>query len=381
MIANAKYNNPLDAIRGVTRATTKDWARQRKAEERDASAAQRRLLRLMQTTKDKMTIKDAAFEVMQDAYNHASTNGKYPVNARQIYYAARGKILDMTGRDELQSQYFLQTVLTEYMETHDCSTWDIVWDARGHFREPHTGKVVPLGTLQVRQYLGERPYLGGGGVTISGIDDLYPTIGPENRYKAALFVEKEGFDPVLEGARLEKKYDVGILSTKGMSVTAARELLDGLAARGVTKMLCLRDFDIKGFSIFGTLGRSGRRYRFANKVPLEDIGLRLADCEEMDLLSEPGGPGKQKWSAVSATLRRHGATDQEIAFLARDRVELNAMTSEQLIAYIEGKFHEHGITKVIPDAATLERHARRTIEQRLTRDWFEAVAVILPDVA
>ena len=40
-----------------------------------------------------------------------------------------------------------------------------------------------------------------------------------------LFIEKEGFDPILESAGIAKKFDIAIMSTKGMSVTAARLLL------------------------------------------------------------------------------------------------------------------------------------------------------------
>ena len=39
----------------------------------------------------------------------------------------------------------------------------------------------------------------------------------------------------------------------------------------------------------------------------------------------------------------HGATDQEIAFLRTQRVELNAMTSRQFVAYLEAKLSEHGV--------------------------------------
>ena len=35
--------------------------------------------------------------------------------------------------------------------------WDVVFDARGHLVEPHTGRRVALGTLGVREYLGARP--------------------------------------------------------------------------------------------------------------------------------------------------------------------------------------------------------------------------------
>jgi hypothetical protein len=154
----AKYRDPVDAILGLTQSATKVWTKQRLAEERNASARANRHRRMMKT--ERVTIRDAAFQVMESAYDKASNNGTLPVNPRQIYYAARREILEATDADELQSGYFLQTILRDYMDEYDCDDWDIVWDARGHFTEPHTETVVPLGTLEVRQYLGERPKLG-----------------------------------------------------------------------------------------------------------------------------------------------------------------------------------------------------------------------------
>src|SRR2546421_8799375 len=98
-----------------------------------------------------------------------------------------------------------------------------------------------------------------------------------------------------------------------MSVSASRLLLDRLVARGVTKVLVLHDFDVSGFSIVGTLGTSSDTYRFRNKVPIIDIGLRLADVNAMKLLSEPFATNSD-WRKVSQTLKRHGATAEEIAF-------------------------------------------------------------------
>lgn len=125
----------------------------------------------------------------------------------------------------------------------------------------------------------------------------------------------------------------------------------------------LHDFDISGFSIFGTLGTSNRRYRFNNRIALIDIGLRLVDVEAMDLQSEP--VAVTDWEKRSWTLRRHGATKEEIAFLEDRRVELNAMTSPQLIAFVEQKLAEHGVKKLVPDEATLQQHGRRLIERQL----------------
>ncbi|MGA8756384.1 MAG: hypothetical protein WB611_08625 [Stellaceae bacterium] len=96
------------------------------------------------------TIRDAAFEVLEEAYLAASDNGSLPVKPRQIMYAARPQILETTGEIELSGNYFSQTLLIDYIEEYDCSDWDIIWDACGHFIEPHTGTETPLGTLEVR---------------------------------------------------------------------------------------------------------------------------------------------------------------------------------------------------------------------------------------
>src|SRR5262249_16076823 len=257
-------DSPADAILGLTKSVAKDWTKQRKAEERDANAAAARQTRLIRS--ERMTIRDAAFQVMDEAYQKASAGGTLPVNPRQIYYPARRSILVENRADVLESGYFLQALLPQYMEEYDCDDWDLIWDARGHFAEPHTGEVVPIGTLQVRQYMGDRPELGDP-VEINP-DALFPTQGPENRYTTVLFVEKEGFDPIFEASRIAERFDVALMSTKGMSTTAARLLLDRLVDRGVEKVLVLHDFDISGFSICGTLGTDSGRYVFNNKVPI-----------------------------------------------------------------------------------------------------------------
>ena len=162
------------------------------------------------------------------------------------------------------------------------------------------------------------------------------------------------------------------MSTKGMSVTAARLLLDKLCRRGLEQILVLHDFDVSGFSIFGTLGTSNRRYSFDTDVPVADIGLRLDDVEEMGLESEPVDVSGN-WSKREATLRRHGATQEEIDFLEERRVELNAMTSRQLLDFVEAKLDEHGVEKLVPEAAVLQEHARRLVEQHLAAEAIKRV--------
>jgi hypothetical protein len=325
--------------------------------------------RQMDRPPEPMTIKDAASSVMRDAYLMASDNGTLPANARQVMYAARRSILELTGKSSLNDQYFTQTLLPNYVEEHpdECASWDVVFDARGTFTEPHTGKEVPIGTLEVRQYIGERPAFGR--VVDLDYDPLFPTSGPQHRYRSVLFVEKEGFGPLLAKADIASRFDIAIMSTKGMSVTAARLLLDKIALH-IDQVLVLHDFDVTGFSIFGTLGTDGRRYTFENHVKLIDIGLRLADVEEMGLEAER--VEVTDFSKRIDTLRRHGATKEEINFLSDRRVELNAMNSRQFIDFLERKLRQHGAKKVLPDQETLERHARRVLEQIATERLIES---------
>jgi hypothetical protein len=206
---------------------------------------------------------------------------------------------------------------------------------------------------------------------------LYPTSGPRHRYGGVLFVEKEGFGPLLDEARIGKKFDLAIASTKGMSVTAIRLLLDRIQADGPVPVYVLHDMDITGRSIFGTLTTSGRRYAFEHDIPVHDLGLRYEDVVAMDLQSEPFDPGKNDMAKVRATLKRHGASDGEIRMLTveRRRVELNAMTSDQFIDFLERRLEECGVRKVIADKETREKAWRRCIERR---HLAEAIELLRP---
>ena len=316
-------------------------------------------------------IKDAAWQVMVAAYHTASGGGHLPANARQIMYAARKRILELTGRAKLYDRYFTQTLLPAYVEQHPevTSTWHVVFDDRGNFIEPHTEHNVPLGTVEVRQYLGERP--AAKAPAASTARSLSPTTGPENRYSAVLFIEKEGFNALLAQARIAERFDIAIMSTKGMSTTAARLLLDRLAPR-IDKVLVAHDFDVSCFSNFGTLGTDGRRYQFLNDVHIVDLVLRLADVEALRLDAEPVETSGD-WSARAATLSAHGASAREINFLRHRRVELIAMPADVFVRLLERKLAEHGVGKVVPDNDVLEQHARHVLTRALTNKALDTI--------
>jgi DNA topoisomerase VI subunit B len=351
-----------EAILKAVEAVTGPWAKQKKAEERRESAKERREEQLTKTAEIK--IKHAAWGCMEEAYLKASANGTLPALARQVMYQARPYIQAATGK-KLNDQYFCQTLLPDYIAETGVD-WDVVFDDRGHFAEPHTGRGFGLGTIAVRQYLlgTHSPYCIDAGFSRANVE----TSGPQGGYGAIMLVEKEGFEPLFQATDLAARYDISIMSTKGIASTAARRLAEELCSTYGIPLLVLHDFDKAGFSIFGTFKKDTRRYTFSNEFPVIDLGLRLADVEALGLDAEAafdqGSEAKRR-----ANLTENGATAAEIEFLLHRRVELNALPSDELIAFVERKLEAAGVAKVIPDNKTLNEafnvcYAGTIVEQK-----------------
>ena len=361
----------IDAITGVT----KKWTKQRKREERERSAGLHRRHFLLR--RHLVSIRAAAWQAIPGAFMKASANNTLPANARQIMYAARPKIAQLADRElgGTFDKYFTQTLLPDFVaQMRPAWASRVVFDARGHFAEPHAGTEIGLGTLEVRDYLAgirEHKVLE---PAFEVREARYPTRGPKNRFGAILFLEKEGFAPLLEEVQLAERYDIAIMSTKGMSVTASRELVEDLCATHDVPLLVLHDFDVSGFTIFGTLRSSTQRYTYRRKFRVVDLGLRLADIAGL----EREGVYVSSPSKTAATLHRHGATRQEIDILSGgERVELNALASDELVALIERKLAKQGIDKIIPDDGTLADAYRRIRRQAAIQEKIEELVEAL----
>ncbi len=358
-------------LRSAVCFVTKAWKTAKRQADRNDRVRQKDLDRMLRRGRE-MTIKEAAYAVMERAYLAASSGGRLPANARQIMYQARPLVQELTGGTCWNdSSYFTQTLLQAYLREHPYTDqWNVVMDARGHFEEPHTRKRVDLGTLGVQRYVE------GWGDPGDDLDvgrllpgDTFPTSGPSGRFRFALFIEKEGFNEQIAEARLAERYDIAIMSTKGMSVTAARALVDDLSMQGVT-ILVVRDFDRSGFSIMHTLGTDSPRYRYRSKPNVIDLGLRLSDVREMSLPAELVPDYKMKRDP-RLSLKSSGATEAECVFLVQGRkegkwfgyrVELNAMSTDQFITFLERKFADHGVEKVVPKEAMLQDGYRRAVK-------------------
>ena len=363
-----------DKLIAAVEFVTRKWAKQRKREERESRSAARRrdALRKSRT----ISVKAAAYDLMPKAYLHAA--GDVGVaEARQVMYSARQQILEITGKEKLNDAYFTQVLLPNYISEHpdETANWDVVYGARGNFHEPHTGRTIPLGTRAVREYVAKFS-MPCGQLTLPQfcLGQGVQTFGPAERIAAVLFFEKEGFFPALETVLLAERYDLALMSSKGVSNTSTRKLIDEIAgyARRLKRrlpLLVVHDLDAQGFTILGTFLRNMRRYEYENDLDVIDFGLRMEDVDAMGLLSEPAIT-KQTLSKLT----ENGATRREAEFIKSGlRVELNAMTNNQLIAWLERKLEANGIQKVVPNKAMLVQAARQLRAERMLKQELDAV--------
>jgi hypothetical protein len=80
---------------------------------------------------------DAAAKILPLGYAHASGNGRFKVDKRQMYYACREGLRNLTDR-QISADNFSQ-VLDKYMSTHPVRTanWKIVAARPRHRRRPN----------------------------------------------------------------------------------------------------------------------------------------------------------------------------------------------------------------------------------------------------
>jgi hypothetical protein len=367
MTKAARPRNIANDILDAVETATSKWTRQKKSEERHPGMIRYRMSRM--TKEPRTSQKEAAWEIMEEAYLKASANDTLPALARQIYYQARPKIMEMTDDKELAYGYFSQTLLPDYIEEEGVS-WNVVYDARGHLEEPHTNRRIGVGTIEIGNYLhaAKEPEI----VPADFSDANVNIIGPSGNLSGVLFCEKEGFNPLFKAVNLANRHDLMLISTKGVSVTAARRLVDEICGRTGLPLFVLHDFDVAGFLILGTLNRDTRRYQFSNAVETIDLGLRLEDIDGLE--REPKAATKTSDDKLREQLAENGATDAEIDILLKERVELNAMGSGELIAMIERKLKDHGIEKVIPDDDLLGEAYQAFHASKQLRDIYEEAA-------
>ena len=364
-----------DYLLSMVESATKTYTRQQRAEIRSTRAALNR-------RKTKVVVKkDVVWGVLDAAWEKASGGNKLPASQRQLYYAARALWKQKHPGLEIPFNTFISDAyLQEFIDFHD-RDWNLTKDSRGKLVEPHTGRSVPLGTLDVNEYLRNckhSPVV----ATSLDIDTDYPTCGFRNRFSGIVFIEKEGFHVLLERSGLLRKYDLAIASTKGHSCVAIRHIVDEFCGGHGLPLITVSDFDPYGFLIAEKVVSDLPKYRFRHRNSKDEpaaadrvinFGLRLEDVEELAL-----EPESFAYKSVSVPT----ATDAEMEyFKSGQRVELNAMTSPQFVDWFDSKCKQHGIKKVVPDGKVLDQAYRRAYAQTRLQELIDSNAKKFADEA
>jgi DNA topoisomerase VI subunit B len=279
------------------------------------------------------TIKDVVLELLPGAIELEARSG-HLFNTRRLLYRIRDEVLRRTGKELIQNTF--DRLVTEIeAETGDLHPL-LIREARGNFRIPHHlgGTTLPLGTLTVRQF--HRPAW---------------------TFNKIVTIEKEDLRLMLEQARWDQRHDTLLMSSKGFNSRAARDLIDKIAGTSEPVLVfSVHDADAAGTLIQHTL-QHATLARGARKIEVIDLGLQPWEGIDLGLSIEKVLPthnknGTEKRRPVGEYVKARtdpapkGETWEE--WLQHSRLELNAFTSAELIAWLDQKMAQHDAGKLIP---------------------------------
>jgi len=299
--------------------------------------------------KDKrVSQKDVVLDNLEQAIADASGDGEYRFNERQIFYQLRPIVLEETGQALLIGNF--KVILTDYEAEHG-EIPGMYREPRGSIYHPHRGDSIPLGTLTVEEY--DRPVW---------------------TFNKLVYIEKEGFSEALKDSGWANRHDCALMSSKGYTTRAARDLVDKLAEHDEPcTIYCVHDADAWGTMIYQTF-QAATKARGARKVRIVNLGLEPWEAVEMGLEVEDVEEGEKHKPVADYVLERADG-DEWKEWLQTHRVELNAMTTPDFIRWLDNKMVEHGDGKLIPPPAVLAAELERTLEIRVRATLTERILV------
>jgi len=300
------------------------------------------------TSGDRASQKDIVLENLDAVIADVSGDGQFRFGQRQLLYGLRPIIRDETG-ETLQLGNFT-AIITEYEAEH--GEIPLMYrEPRGSIYHPHRGEIITLGTLMVEEY--ERPPW---------------------TFNKLVYIEKEGFSEALKDVRWAEHHDCALLSSKGFSTRAARDLVDKLAEHDeAVEVFCVHDADGPGTMIYQTF-QEATKARGARKIKIINLGLEPWEAVAMGLEVEDVEDGKRRKAVADYVLGRDDVAPDGSSWddwLQTHRIELNAMTTPQFIEWLDGKMAAHH--KLVPPPEVLESQLRERIENQVREAITERV--------
>lgn len=216
-------------------------------------------------------------------------------------------------------------------------------------------------------------------------------IPPEWQFNKVLFVEKRGFNQMLKESGTLRKYNMAIVSTAGYAPRAAKALMQDFEDRGIA-IYVLHDCDMFGYNIHAKVEGGGRT--FVYPLQATDIGLKVEDVEGLGLEPEQSAIGAD-YSGMLQQFDDDAAaffmpSSEPVGRSARgrpmyryQRVELNALTNEQLLALIDRKIPDDpllppkdALDELVDDAADTDD----VLKEALVRAVYEVAPSLVADI-
>ena len=299
--------------------------------------------------------KDVVLNNLDEVIADVSGDGEFRFNARQLFYKLR-PIIKAELDEELKISNFT-SIITDY-EQENGEIAGMYREPRGSITHPHRNETITLGTLMVEEY--ERPAW---------------------TFNKLVFIEKEGANEALKEVRWPEQHDCSVMSSKGFSSRAARDLIDKLAEHDEPiTVFAVTDADAFGSMIHQTL-QEATKARGARKINIVHLGLHPWEAIDMGLEVETVEEGDRR-KAVAEYVKaadesgEHGTApggESWEKWLQTHRVELNVMTTPQFIAWLDRKMAEHGNGKLIPPADVLEAELAERIEKKVRATLTERI--------
>ncbi len=302
--------------------------------------------------------RDIILAAIPKAIKQAGGNGRYRYSLRQLFYAVRPSVLVSHGGKELNYEYFA-SIITKY-ENDNGELPGMYRDPRGNLYHPHTGETIPIGTIAVEQY--KRPAW---------------------TFNKVLYCEKEGLVSMLVADGWPERNDCALLSSKGFASRAVRDVIDLMGGNendsidAPLTFFCIHDADGSGSLIYQSLVEETKA-RAGRQVGIVNLGLDPWEAIEMGLEVEAFSRKSDRKQPVARYIRNANQAPPEdyddwSAWLQSNRVELNAMTSPQFVAWLNEKLLPYHSGKVVPPERVLRREADGLVEAELRRRMTEKI--------
>lgn len=298
------------------------------------------------------TGKGITFAHLADGIAKVSTDGQHRFAQRQLFYVIRPFLARELGKEPDYDVF--AGYLMDY-ETEHGPIPGMYRDTRGTIYHPHTGEEIAVGTLSVEDYT--RPPL---------------------TFNKLVYIEKEGLFSVLKAEQWPERHDCALITSKGHASRAAKDLIDLLVATSATgddetlEVYCIHDADAAGTMIYQAL-QEETRTRPGRRVKIHNLGLDPWEAVALGLAVETVTYKKRQ--PVADYIKEHGGGDgvNWVGWLQTHRIELNAMDTETLLRWLDGKMADHARGKVVPPHTTIAAHLREGVRQELEATITERV--------